>query len=162
MLRTVWNAPIVQNINSFNYQQMLQTDWNRLSVQNINSFNCQQMLQTVWNRPIERINKFTQNIPCSPAYEMDIGIVCAILGLNMPLIDKALIFMCEQKSWLLKLQFSHTEKTMFPFTLNGIWSWWQFSFRFWTRWNFIWFRISKGKLSYHIPFNVKGNIVFSV
>ena len=30
----------------------------------------------------------------------------------------------------------HTEKTIFPFpfTLNGIWSWWQFYFRFWTKW----------------------------
>ena len=39
----------------------------------------------------------------------------------------------------------HTEKTMFPFpfTLNGIWSWWQFSFRFWTKWNSIWLRIEK-------------------
>ena len=29
----------------------------------------------------------------------------------------------------------------FPFTLNGIWSWWQVSFRFWTKWNYIWFKI---------------------
>ena len=40
---------------------------------------------------------------------------------------------------------SHTEKTIFPFpfTSNGMWSWWQFSFRFWTKWNSIWFRIVK-------------------
>ena len=33
----------------------------------------------------------------------------------------------------------YTEKTMFPFhfKLNGIWSWWPFSFRFWTKWNSI-------------------------
>ena len=32
-----------------------------------------------------------------------------------------------------------TEKTMFPFPFKstGIWLWWQFSFRFWTKWNFI-------------------------
>ena len=39
----------------------------------------------------------------------------------------------------------YTEKTIFPFsfTLNGIWSWWQFSFRFWTKCNSIWFKIEK-------------------
>ena len=37
----------------------------------------------------------------------------------------------------------YTEKTSipFPFKLNGIWSWWQFSFRFWTKWSYIWFKI---------------------
>ena len=46
-------------------------------------------------------------------------------------------------------QSSYTDKTIlpFPFTLIGIWSWWQFSFQFWTKWNSIWFRQSKGKLS---------------
>jgi len=35
------------------------------------------------------------------------------------------------------------EKTMFlfPFKLNGIWSRWQFPYRFWTKWNPIWFKI---------------------
>jgi len=44
---------------------------------------------------------------------------------------------------------SCTEKTIFPFpfTLHMIWSWWQFSFRFWTKLNSIWFRKSKGKQS---------------
>ena len=39
----------------------------------------------------------------------------------------------------------YTEKTILPipFTLNGIWSWWQFSSRFWTKWNSIWFKIEK-------------------
>ena len=39
----------------------------------------------------------------------------------------------------------YTEKTTFPFpfTLNEIWSWWQFSFQFWTIWNSIWFKIEK-------------------
>ena len=39
----------------------------------------------------------------------------------------------------------HTDKIIFPFpfTLNGIWSWWQFSFRFWTKWNSIWLRIER-------------------
>ena len=38
-----------------------------------------------------------------------------------------------------------TKKIMFlsAFTLNGIWSWWQFSFRFWTKWNSIWFKIKR-------------------
>ena len=41
--------------------------------------------------------------------------------------------------------FSYTEKTIFPFpfTLNGIWSWWQFSSQFWIIWNSIWFKIEK-------------------
>ena len=40
---------------------------------------------------------------------------------------------------------AYTEKTIFPFpfTLNGIWSWWQFSFRFWTKWKSIWFKIER-------------------
>ena len=39
----------------------------------------------------------------------------------------------------------YTEKTILPipFTLNGIWSWWQLSFRFWTKWNFVWFKIER-------------------
>ena len=38
-----------------------------------------------------------------------------------------------------------TDKTMspFPFTLNGMWSWWQISFRFWTKWHSIWFKIER-------------------
>ena len=32
---------------------------------------------------------------------------------------------------------------LFPFTLNGIWSWWQFSFRFLFKWNSIWFKIER-------------------
>ena len=58
----------------------------------------------------------------------------------------------------------YTEKTKFPFpfTLNGIWSWWQFSFRFWTKWNSIWCRI-EGKLSprsYPIQFERKRKYSF--
>ena len=30
---------------------------------------------------------------------------------------------------------------LFAFTFNGIWSWGEFSFRFWTKWNSIWFKI---------------------
>ena len=35
----------------------------------------------------------------------------------------------------------YAEKTSitFPFKLDGIWSWWQFSFRFWSKLNSIWF-----------------------
>ena len=42
-------------------------------------------------------------------------------------------------------QCSYTEKTILPlpFTLNGIGSWWQFSFRFWIKWNSIWFKIER-------------------
>ena len=38
-----------------------------------------------------------------------------------------------------------TETTIFPFrfTLNGIWSWWQFSIRFWTKWNSICFKTER-------------------
>ena len=36
-----------------------------------------------------------------------------------------------------------TEKTIFPFKLNGIWLWWQFFFRFWTKRNSIWFKIER-------------------
>ena len=42
---------------------------------------------------------------------------------------------------LLRRKCTHTEKTLLPipFTLNGIWSYWQFSFWFWTKWNSILF-----------------------
>ena len=42
----------------------------------------------------------------------------------------------------------YTEKTIFPFpfTLNGILSWWQFSFRFWTK-GFLFGSKSNGRLS---------------
>ena len=57
-----------------------------------------------------------------------------------------------------------TEKTsiLFPFKLNGIWSWWQFSFRFLTKWKAIWFK-SKGNLSsrpYPIQFEREWNTTF--
>ena len=67
----------------------------------------------------------------------------------------AYIFLGVEKRYILILntyilldpKFMHTsfytEKTIFPFPfpLNGIWSWWQFSFRFWTKWNSIWLKI---------------------
>ena len=67
-----------------------------------------------------------------------------------------------QVGWL-----AYTEETILPiaFTLNGVWSWWQFSFRFWTKWKSNWFKIERKNCHHdHIPFNVKGNgsIVFSV
>ena len=39
----------------------------------------------------------------------------------------------------------YTEKTRFPFPFkfNGIRSWWRFFFRFWTKWNSIWFKIER-------------------
>ena len=39
----------------------------------------------------------------------------------------------------------YTEKTILPipFTLNWIWSWWQFSIRFLTKCNYIWFKIER-------------------
>ena len=39
----------------------------------------------------------------------------------------------------------YAEKTRFPFpfTLNGIRSWWRISFRFWTEWNSIRFKIER-------------------
>ena len=61
---------------------------------------------------------------------------------------------------------AYTEKTIFsfPFKLNGIWSWWQFSFRFEP--NGISFGSNRKENHHHdhIPFNVKGNgnKVFSV
>ena len=38
-------------------------------------------------------------------------------------------------------------RILFPFKLNGIWSWWQFSFRYWTKWNSIWFKIKTKTVS---------------
>ena len=60
------------------------------------------------------------------------------------------------------------EKTIFPFTLNGIWLWWQFSFQLnQIEWNQIEFCLVQNRTENcyhdHIPFNVTGNqnIVFS-
>ena len=63
--------------------------------------------------------------------------------------------------------FSYTEKTIFPFPfkLNGMWSWWQFSLRFFNQMEFHLVHNRKENCHHdHIPFNVKGNgnIVFSV
>ena len=54
------------------------------------------------------------------------------------------------RGWLL---LAYTEKTIFPFpfTLNGIWSGWQFSFRFKTKWNSIWFKIERQTVTTIIP-----------
>ena len=64
---------------------------------------------------------------------------------------------------------SCTEKTifLFPFKLNGIWSWWQFSFQKLFRKDslpFDWYIERKTVTHDHIPFSLKGNwnIVFSV
>ena len=46
-------------------------------------------------------------------------------------------------SFGLRLDRVYTEKTIFPFTLNGIWSWWQFFCRFWTKWKSIWIKIDR-------------------
>ena len=49
-------------------------------------------------------------------------------------------------NWLYSvLSWAYSEKTIFPFpsTLNGIWSGWQFCFRFWTKCNSIWFIIER-------------------
>ena len=50
-------------------------------------------------------------------------------------------FMCP---WVFD-DFHYTEKNSiaFPFQLNEIWSWWQFSFRFWTKWSSIWLKIER-------------------
>ena len=59
---------------------------------------------------------------------------------------------------------SYTDKTStpFPFILNTICSWWQFSFRFWTKWKSIRFKIER-KLSpraYPIQYERKWNTSF--
>ena len=59
---------------------------------------------------------------------------------------------------------AYTEKTsiLFPFKLNLIWSWWQFSFRFWAKLNPFGSK-SKGKLSprsYPIQCERKGKYSF--
>ena len=61
----------------------------------------------------------------------------------------------------------NTEKTIFPFPfkLSGIWSWWQFSFRFLNQMEFHLVQNWKGNCHHdHIPFNLNGNvdILFSV
>ena len=59
----------------------------------------------------------------------------------------------------------YTEKTIFPFpfTLNGIWSWWQFSFQFPFRMELHLVQYRKENCPHDpIPFKLKGNIVVSV
>ena len=40
---------------------------------------------------------------------------------------------------------AYTQKNKFPFSIKSIriWSWWQFYFRIWTKWNYIWFKIER-------------------
>ena len=47
--------------------------------------------------------------------------------------------------WEYTDSWEHADKTSisFPFKLSGIWSWGQFSFRFWTKWKTIWFKIER-------------------
>ena len=49
----------------------------------------------------------------------------------------------------------YTEKTIFPIplTFDGIWSWWQFSFRFWTKQNSIKWRMNIDRF----PFDFEKN-----
>jgi len=112
---------------------------------------------------------FNCRLLCTPRYDSAV-IVRGVLG--GPTIDSLMtprdaslvqlyffsgVFFYVSRTECLKL---YTEKTRFafPFKLNGIWSWGQFSFRFWTKWISIWFRKSKGKLSprwYPIQFERK-------
>ena len=57
-------------------------------------------------------------------------------------------FVCVMNRPLKHTNRPYTGKTSipFPFTLNGIWSWGEISFRFWTNCSSIWFK-TKGKLS---------------
>ena len=69
----------------------------------------------------------------------------------------------EYENYIIYFQLkSYTEKTSipFPFTLNGIWSLWQFSFLFWTKWNSIWVKIERNSFPFDyepngIPFDSK-------
>ena len=54
---------------------------------------------------------------------------------------------CSPFGWVYVLVLHWENYVTFPFKLNGIWSWWQFSFRFLTKLNSIWLKKSIGKLS---------------
>ena len=61
----------------------------------------------------------------------------------------------------------HSKKTLLiRFKLKGMWSWWQFSFRLWTKQNSIWFKIERKTVSIddNIPIHLKGieNILLRV
>ena len=55
-------------------------------------------------------------------------------------------------------QLVYIEKTIFPFpfTLNEIWSWWQFSNRFSSKWKSIWFKIEKKTVHQTVYHNRRG------
>ena len=66
--------------------------------------------------------------------------------INRKTVITAQIWLNWEQIWArLLLQPWYTEKTILPipFPLNGIWSWEQFSFRFWIKWNSIWFKIER-------------------
>ena len=56
----------------------------------------------------------------------------------------------------------YTEKSIFsfPFTLNGIWSWWQFSIQFWTKLNSIWFKIWRKTIQFTVFVSILNLIEF--
>jgi len=66
--------------------------------------------------------------------------LCFFLRIFSVFLENFLSFL-----WPIGVLVACTEKTSipFPFILNGIRLWWQFSFRFWTKWNSIWFKIER-------------------
>ena len=73
------------------------------------------------------------------------------------IVDKLLRKWLDLVRNLTLFAFLYTEKTILPipFTLSGIWSWWQFSFRFWNKWSSIWFKIEKKTVTTNISHSMQ-------
>ena len=59
---------------------------------------------------------------------------------------------CQWNSFRTSEHYAEKTCVPFPFKLNGIWSWWRVSFRFWKKWYYIWLKL-KGNVSprlYHL------------
>ena len=68
------------------------------------------------------------------------------------------LFGYKPKGKLLPDQIPFSQKMV---TLNGIWSWWQFCFPFWTKWDFIWFKIEREIFTTIIFHSIwKKNLIF--
>ena len=74
-----------------------------------------------------------------------------IIIFNMPIWDSDLplfvlhdfLDLCHKSCGVHSYTLRKLVAISFPFALNGIWSWWQFSFRFRFKWISIWFKIER-------------------
>ena len=129
------------------------SDWFGTKRTSVRYYTNQKMVNTIWFQfDVIRFGKYLPACRVNWAnIRASMLIICMFLAWERSACVAFLVTRC-------------TEKTIFPFPFksNGLWSWWQFSFRFSTIWKSIWFKI-KGRLSarsYLIQFERKWKYSF--